>query len=320
MKSIRDGFGEALVELGNTNPEVVVLTADLADSTRVRAFADKFPDRFYQVGVAEQGLVTIAAGLAEAGKIPFTTSYAVFSPGRTWEQIKVTAAINDVPVKIVGAHAGFGASIYGATHESLEDIALMRVIPNIVVVSPCDYEEAKKATFAIAKNGKPSYLRLSRQDSPEITKIDSKFEIGKANVLIESKNPKVTIVGTGPILSEVVDAARELEENGIGSVVINLHTVKPIDEQTLVHWAKITGAVVTVEEHQIMGGMGSAVAEVLAKNFPVPIEFIGVKDLFGESARTYQELWKKFGLTKENIIEAIKKVIMRSSFESFKKE
>ena len=313
MKSIRDGFGEALVELGNTNPDVIVLTADLADSTRVKDFADKFPDRFFQVGVAEQGLVTIAAGIALAGKIPFTTSYAVFSPGRTWEQIKVAASLNDVPVKIVGAHAGFGASMYGATHESLEDIALMRVIPNMVVVSPCDYEEAKKATIAVAGNGKPSYLRLARQDSPILTKPDSKFEIGKANVVFENKNPRVAIIGIGPVLSEAMEVAYELEENGIGVVVINLHTVKPIDEQTLIHYAKITGAVVTVEEHQMIGGMGSAVSEVLAKNFPVPIEFIGVKDSFGESAKDYNELWKKFGLKKENIIEAVKKVISRKN-------
>jgi transketolase len=311
MKSIRDGFGKALVELGETNKDIVVLTADLAESTRVKGFADKFPDRFFQVGVAEQGLVTIAAGMAEAGKIPFTTSYAVFSPGRTWEQIKVTAALNDVPVKIVGAHAGFGASMYGATHESLEDIALMRVIPNMIVVSPCDYEEAIKATKAVAANGKPTYLRLARQDSPALTKVDSKFEIGKANILLESRNPKVLIVGTGPILAEAMDAATQLEDEGIGTVVVNLHTIKPIDEQTLVRYAKICGAVVTVEEHQIMGGMGSAVSEVLARNLPVPIEFIGVKDVFGESAKDYQELWKKFGLKSENIIEAVKKVMAR---------
>lgn len=313
MKSVRDGFGEALVGLGEKNPDVVALTADLAESTRVKEFADKFPDRFFQVGVAEQALVTVAAGMAEAGKIPFTTSYAVFSPGRTFEQIKVTVALNDLPVKIVGAHAGFGASMYGATHESLEDISLMRSIPNMVVVSPCDYEEAKKATYAVSQNGKPSYLRLARQDSPVLTKAEDKFEIGKAVLLRESKNPKVLLVGTGPILAEAMDAARDLEESGVGSVVINLHTIKPIDEQTLARFAKICGSVVTVEEHQVMGGMGSAVAEVLAKNFPVPIEFIGVKDVFGESARDYQELWKKFGLKSENIIEAAKKVISRKN-------
>jgi len=313
MKSIRDGFGEALEELGKRNKDVVVLTADLADSTRVKGFADKFPDRFFQVGVAEQALVTVAAGMAEAGKIPFTTSYAVFSPGRTWEQIKVTASLNNVPVKIVGAHAGFGASMYGATHESLEDIALMRVIPNMVVVSPCDYEEARKATMAIAENGKPSYLRLARQESPIITKFGDKFEIGKANILHEGRNPQVAIIGTGPILAEALEAAKELKESEIEVVVINLHTIKPIDEQALIHYAKITGGVVTVEEHQINGGMGSAVAEVLARNFPVPIEFIGVHDSFGESALNPDELWKKFGLKKENIIEAVKKVILRKN-------
>jgi transketolase len=312
-KSIRDGFGEALVELGEINKDVVVLTADLAESTRVKEFADKYPDRFFQVGVAEQGLVTIASGMAQAGKIPFTTSYAVFSPGRTWEQIKVTAALNDVPVKIVGAHAGFGASVYGATHESLEDIALMRVIPNMVVVSPCDYKEAKKATVAVATNGKPSYLRLARQESPTLTKADDKFEIGKANILREGKNPQVTIIGCGPVLAEAIEASEELEKLGINSVVINLHTIKPIDEQTLIRFAKITGAVVTVEEHQINGGMGSAVSEVLARNFPVPMEFVGVKDSFGESAKDYQELWKKFKIKKENITEAVKKVIGRKN-------
>ena len=313
MKSIRDGFGEALVELGNKNPDVVVLTADLADSTRVKAFADKFPDRFFQVGVAEQGLVTIAAGMAEAGKIPFTTSYAVFSPGRTWEQIKVTAALNDVPVKIVGAHAGFGASMYGATHESLEDIALMRVIPNMVVVSPCDYEEAKKATSAVAENGKPSYLRLSRQDSPILTKPDDKFEVGKATVLHEGKDPPVAIIGCGPILAEVLLASEELQKIGIETMVINNHTIKPIDDIAITNAARICEAIVTVEEHQIMGGMGSAIAEVVAQTHPVPIEFVGVQDSFGESAKTCGELWKKFGLKKENIIEAVKRVISRKN-------
>jgi transketolase len=313
MKSMRDGFGEALIELGNSNPDIVVLTADLADSTRVKDFADKFPERFFQVGVAEQGMVTIAAGMAEAGKIPFTTSYAVFSPGRTFEQIKVTAALNNVPVKIVGAHAGFGASMYGATHESLEDIALMRVVPNMVVVSPCDYEEAKKATIAVAENGKPTYLRLARQGSPEITKTEDKFEIGKANTLYEGKDPQVAIIGCGPVLSEVLAASEELKNIGIETMVINNHTIKPIDDIAITNAARLCGAIVTVEEHQIMGGMGSAVAEVVAQTHPVPMEFIGVHDSFGESALDYRELWQKSGLTKENIIEAVKKVITREN-------
>lgn len=304
MKSIRDGFGEALVELGETNKDVVVLTADLADSTRVKAFAEAFPDRFFQVGVAEQALVTVAAGMAIAGKIPFATSYAVFSPGRTWEQIKITGALNNVPIKIVGAHAGFGASMYGATHESLEDIALMRVIPNMVIESPCDYEQAKVITKEITLNGKPSYLRLARQESPEI---------GLQDVLVENHNPEVVIFGTGPILHEAVLAARQLDSKGIKINVINLHTIKPINEQLIIKHAKISGAVVSVEEHQVMGGLGSAVAQVLAKNFPVPMEFVGVEDSFGESALNPRELWQKFGLTKENIIEKVMKVIIRKN-------
>lgn len=313
MKSIRDGFGEALVELGNKNPDVVVLTADLADSTRVKDFAEAFPDRFFQVGVAEQGLVTVAAGMALAGKIPFTTSYAVFSPGRTWEQIKVTAALNDVPVKIIGAHAGFGASMYGATHQSLEDIALMRVIPNMVVVSPCDYEEAKKATIEIANNGKPSYLRLARQDSADITKPKDKFEIGKANILHEGKDPQVAIIGCGPVLAEALEASEELQKIGIETMVINNHTIKPIDDIAITNAARICEAIVTVEEHQVMGGLGSAVSEVVSQTHPVPIEFIGVNDSFGESALDPRQLWKKFGLTKENIVVAVKKVILRKN-------
>lgn len=303
MKSIRDGFGEALVELGETNKDVVVLTADLADSTRVKEFADRFPDRFFQIGVAEQALVTVAAGMAIAGKIPFATSYAVFSPGRTWEQIKVTGALNNVPLKIVGAHAGFGASIYGATHESLEDIALMRVIPNMVIESPCDYEQAKVLTKEIALNGKPSYLRLARQESESI---------GVRNEeLVINNNPEVTIFGAGPVLYEAILASRQLDERGIKVDVINLHTIKPINEQLVIKYAKLSGAVVTVEEHQVIGGLGSAVAEVLVKNFPVPMEFVGVEDSFGESALNPRELWQKFGLTKENIIEKVMKVIKR---------
>lgn len=313
MKSIRDGFGEALLELGEKNSDVVVLTADLADSTRVKNFADKYPDRFFQVGVAEQALVTVAAGMAEAGRIPFTTSYAVFSPGRTFEQIKVTASLNDVPVKIVGAHAGFGASMYGATHESLEDIALMRVIPNMVVEVPADYFEAKKATLALAENGEPSYLRLARQESENVTTETSEYKIGKADVLEEGKDPQVAIIGCGPVLTEALSAAKDLRDIGIETVVINCHTIKPIDDIAITNAARICGGIVTVEEHQIMGGLGSAVAEVVVQGHQVPMEFVGVRDSFGESAKTYQELWKKFGLTKENIIEAVKKVILRKN-------
>ncbi len=310
-KSMRDGFGEALVELGEQNSNIVVLTADLADSTRVSGFAKKFPDRFFQVGVAEQSLVTVAAGMAQAGKIPFITSYAVFSPGRTWEHIKVAIALNDLPVKIIGAHAGFGASMYGATHESLEDIALMRVIPNMIVEIPGDFEEAKRATFAIAENGKPSYLRLARQESEIVS--NGEFGIGKVSILREAKDPQVAIIGAGPILVEGLKAAEELSQIGIEVMVINCHTVKPIDDIAITNAARICGGIVTIEEHQVYGGLGSAVSEVVTQGHLVPMEFIGVKDSFGESAKNYQELWKKFGLTKENIIEAVKKVILRKN-------
>jgi len=313
FKSIRDGFGEALVELGEKDQNVVVLTADLADSTRVKMFAERFPDRFFQVGVAEQSLVTVAAGMAMAGKIPFTTSYAVFSPGRTWEQIKVTAALSDLPVKIVGAHVGFGAAPYGATHQSLEDIALMRVIPGMIVVAPCDYEEAKKTVFAVSGNGKPSYLRLERDETEVITNSDSKFEIGKANLLFEAKNPKAAIIGVGSLLVEALSAARELEQNGIGVIVINSHTIKPLDKEAVLRAVRTTGAVVTVEEHQVAGGLGGAVSELLAKNYPAPIEFVGVNDSFSESARDFHELRDKFGLTKGGIVEAVKKVLSRKN-------
>lgn len=312
MKSMRDGFGEALLELGKKDPNVVVLTADLADSTRVKEFADTFPERFFQVGVAEQALVTVAAGMAAAGKVPFITSYAVFSPGRTFEQIKVTAALNDLPVKIIGAHAGFGPSMYGATHQSLEDIALMRTIPNMVVEVPADYEEAKKATLAIAKNGKPSYLRLARQGSETFSK--GSFEIGKAVTIREANDPQVAIIGCGPVLAEALAGAEELSKIGIETMVINCHTIKPIDDIAITNAARICGGIVTIEEHQIFGGLGSAVSEVVVQGHNVPMEFVGVRDEFGQSAKTYQELWKRYGLTKENIIDAVKKVVTRKNY------
>jgi len=318
-KAIRDGFGEALVLAGEKNENVVVLTADLKESTRLHWFAEKFPERFIEVGVAEQALVTIASGMANYGKIPFATTYAVFSPGRTWEQIKTTICLNDVPVKIIGAHAGLGAGPYGATHQSLEDIALMRTLPNMIVVAPADAEEAKKATLAIAKNNKPSYLRLAREETPVFTTEKSPFKIGRAEVLWcpstgsgPHGNPEVAIVACGPLVYEALLAAEALDNKGIETQVINCHTIKPIDERTIIRAAKTTGAVVTVEEHQIAGGLGSAVAETLAQNFPVPMEFIGVYDSFGESG-TPEELQKKHGLKANNIIEAVKRVIARKN-------
>ena len=312
LRSIRDGFGEALVEIGEKNKNVVVLTADLKESTRVHLFAEKFPERFIEVGVAEQALVTIASGMAAEGKITFTTSYAVFSPGRTLDQIRTTVALNNVPVKIVGAHAGLGAGPYGSTHQALEDIAIMRTLPNMVVEIPCDYEEAKKATLAVAKNDLPSYLRLARQESGQVTTQNSPFKIGRAEILRQSKSPEVAIVACGTLVYEALLAAKELESKGIETIVINNHTVKPMDERTIIRSAKTTGAVVTCEEHQIDGGMGSAVAEILSRNFPVPIEFIGVPNVFGESGKS-EELFKKFKLTSKDIIEAVKRVILRKN-------
>lgn len=312
FKSIRDGFGEALLDIGEKNKNVVVLTADLKESTRVHLFAEKFPERFIQVGVAEQALITIASGLAKEGKIPFATSYAVFSPGRTLDQIRTTVCINNVPVKIVGAHAGLGAGPYGSTHQALEDIAIMRTLPNMVVEIPCDYEEAKRATSEIAKNKLPSYLRLARQESGMVTTPFSPFKIGRAETYWESKNPQVAIIACGTLVYEALTAAHELEKRGIETIVINNHTIKPMDERTIIRAAKTTGAVVTAEEHQIDGGMGSAVSEILSRNFPVPIEFIGVPNVFGESGKP-EELFKKFKLTSKDIIEAVKRVITRKN-------
>jgi transketolase len=260
--------------------------------------------------VAEQVLVTVASGMANYGKIPLVTSYAVFSPGRNWEQIKTTIALNNLPVKIVGAHAGLGAGPYGSTHQALEDIALMRSLPNMVVVCPADYEEAKKATKEIIKNGKPTYLRLHKEETPVFTNLRSPFKIGRAEILVNSKNPLVTIVACGPLVYEAILVAKELKKKEVEVMVINCHTVKPIDERTIIRAAKTTGAVVVVEEHQVAGGLGSAVAEVLAQNYPVPIEFVGVHDTFGESG-TPEELRKKFGLTVKDISDAVRRAIVR---------
>lgn len=310
LKAMRDGFGEGLVLAGEKDKKVVVLTADLRESTRVHWFAEKFPERYIQTGVAEQAMVTIASGMAAYGKIPFSTSYAVFSPGRTWEQIRTTVALNNVPLKIIGCHGGLGSGPYGATHQSLEDIALMRTLPNMIVVCPADFEEAKKAAIDIAKNGNPTYLRLAREETPVFTTEKSPFKIGRAEILWGNKDPQVAIIACGPLVYESLLAARELDKKGIETIVMNCHTIKPIDERTIIRVAKTTGAVVTVEEHQIAGGLGSAVSEVLSQNFPAPMEFIGIQDSFGESG-TPEELKKKFGLTAKDIIEAVKRIIPR---------
>ena len=310
MIPTRQGYGEGLVIAGERDEKVVVLTADLKESTKSNIFAEKFPERFIECGVAEQGMATIAAGMATYGKIPFIGSYAVFSPGRNWEQIRTTIALNDVPVKIAGHHTGVSVGPDGATHQMLEDIALMRAMPNMIVVVPSDSVEAKKATMEAAKNGKPTYLRFTREKTPVMTSEKTPFKIGKAEPFWESKDPKVAIIACGHLVYEALLAARELEKSKIEILVINSHTIKPLDEQAIIKAAKITGAVVTVEEHQKAGGLGGAVAEVLARNFPVPIEFIGMPDLFGESGQP-DELLEKYGMKAKNIIDACKKVISR---------
>lgn len=308
----RQGYGEGLVIAGEKNDKVVVLCADLTESTKSHLFKEKFPGRFIEVGVAEQGMATIAAGIANYGKVPFISSYAAFSPGRNWEQIRTTIALNDVPVKIAGAHAGVSVGPDGATHQMLEDIALMRAMPNMIVIYPADSIEAKKATVAAAGNGKPTYIRLAREKTPVITTDETPFEIGKAEIFWESKDPQVSIVASGPLLFEALAAALELQKSEIEVEVINCHTIKPLDERTIISSAKKTGAVVTVEEAQITGGLGGAVSEVLSRNFPTPMEFIGMPDHFGESGSP-DELLEKYGMKAHHIVEAVKKVIARKN-------
>lgn len=308
----RDGYGKGLVEAGEKDERIVALCADLSDSTRTAWFREKFPGRFIQVGVAEQLLATVASGMANYGKIPFIASYAAFSPGRSWEQLRTTAALNNVPVKIAGCHAGISVGPDGATHQALEDIATMRTVPNMVVVYPADAIEAQKATFEAAFNDKPTYLRFAREKTPVMTTADTPFKIGRAETFWEERDPQVAIIAAGPLLYEALVAAKKLSANKIASIVINCHTIKPMDEQVVIKAAKLAGAVVTVEEHQITGGLGGAVAEVLARNYPVPMEFIGMPDHFGESGEP-DELLKKYGMKSVDIIEAVKKVVKRKN-------
>ena len=314
QETIRKGFGEGLKGAGEADKNVVALCADLTESTQMNFFAEKFGERFVEVGVAEQNLAGIASGMAAMGKIPFIASYAMFSPGRNWEQIRTTIAYNDRPVKIVGSHGGVSVGPDGGTHQALEDIALMRAMPNMDVISPCDTLEARRATLSIAKTKKPTYLRLLREKTPVITTEETPFNIGKAEIywMPDVGMAQVGIIATGALLHRAILAAKELEGENIKIKVMNLATIKPIDVDVVVDLAKECKAMVTVEEHQVLGGMGSAVAEVLAKNFPVPIEFIGVQDKFGQSG-TPEELIKHYGMDKNSIKEAVKKVLKRKN-------
>jgi transketolase len=306
----RDGYGKGVVELGEKDERIVVLCADLAESTRSHWFKEKFPERYIEIGVAEQNLANVASGMANYGKIPFISSYAVFSPGRNNEQIRTTISLNNVPVKIMGAHAGISVGPDGATHQMLEDIALMRVQPNMVVLAPCDFEETKKAVKASVEIDGPVYVRFGREKTPIITTPDSPFEIGKANILRDAGNVQVSIITCGPLTYNALVAAEELSKEGTECLVLNNHSIKPMDVKSVVAVAKKTGKVVTVEEHQVNGGMGSAVAEVLAKEYPVPIEFIGVQDKFGQSGKP-DELIEHYGMGVESIKKAVKKVLER---------
>ncbi|MBI4094669.1 MAG: transketolase family protein [Candidatus Liptonbacteria bacterium] len=311
MAPTRDGYGLGLVEAGERNKNVVALCADLTESTRAESFAKKFPERFFEVGVAEQNMATIAAGLGVSGKIPFISSYATFSPGRNWEQIRTTISYNDSNVKIAGHHAGISVGPDGATHQALEDIATMRVMANMQVWVPCDAIEARKATVAAAKIWGPIYLRFGREKTPVFTTEKTPFLPGKAEVFWSPKGKAdVLIAGCGSLLYNALLAARELEKEKIHVYVLNSHTVKPLDEHRILLLAKKAGAVVTVEEHQITGGLGGAVAELLARRAPMPMEFVGMENMFGESGSP-KELIKKYNMDVRDIVHAVKKVIKR---------
>ena len=304
----RNGYGDGLLVLGKKNKNVVVLTADLAESTRALKFGEKYPDRFIECGVAEQNMMGIASGLALSGKVPFVSSYAVFNPGRNWDQLRTSVCINNANVKVAGAHAGISVGPDGMTHQALEDIAITRVLPRMTIVVPCDYEETKKATIALGELEGPVYFRFAREKTPVITTAKTPFNVGRAEVLVKGKD--ISIIASGPLLYQALVAAKTLKSKGISVEVINNHTIKPLDAKTLIASAKKTRAVVTVEEHQIMGGAGSAVAELLSQTYPVPIEMVGMPNSFGESGKPL-ELIAKYGMDTPAIIKAVKRVLKR---------
>jgi transketolase len=305
----RDGFGEALVKLGEINDKIVALGADLAHSVRSMWFAQKFPERFFQVGIAEANMTGIAAGLARVGKIPFISTFGVFASGRNWDQVRMSIAYPKMNVKICASHTGvFSVGEDGASHQSLEDIALMRILPNMTVIVPCDKPETVKATFAAAEVKGPVYLRFGRENVPVITTEETSFEVGKVEVFREGDD--VTIIACGPMVYDALIASKKLEEEGIDARVINNHTIKPIDVETIIKAARETGAIVTTEEHQIHGGMGSAISEVLTQNYPVPIKMVGVNNKFGESGSP-EDLQRAFGLTNDDIFKATKEIMRK---------
>ena len=303
---IRKGFGRGLLAAGKQNENVVAACADLTDSTQMSLFANEFPKRFIQAGVAEQNLVTLGSGMAHMGKIPFVSSYAAFSPGRNWEQIRTTICLNDVPVKIIGSHAGVSVGPDGATHQMLEDIALMRVLPNMVVIAPGDSIEAEKATIAMSKDRRPNYMRLAREATPIITTADTPFEIGKSYIYKEGTD--ISVITTGTMTYMALAAAEELDKDGISVEVVHVPTIKPLDSETILKSVQKTERVITAEEGQINGGLGGAIAELLGENLPTPIKRIGMRDHFGESGKP-EELLKHFGLDDKGIARAVREML-----------
>ena len=306
MIPTRNGYGDGVVEAGKANKNIVVLCCDLVESTRSLPFAEAFPQRFFEMGVAEQNMAGVGAGMAATGKIPFISSYAVFSPGRNWDQIRVSIAYSNLNVKIMGAHSGISVGPDGATHQALEDIAIMRVLPNMVVLAPCDVHEARKAVLAAAKYIGPVYIRFTREKTPVITRPSTPFEIGRAVVLREGSD--VTLIACGPLVYEALLAAEQLSKRGIDAEVINCPSIKPLDKKTILKSVQKTGAAVTVEEHQTTGGLFGAIAEFLSQTNPVPIIPVGMDDTFGESG-TPEELLKKYGMKAANIIAAVQKIL-----------
>lgn len=304
----RNGFGEGLIEAGRRNSNVVAICADLSESTRMLGFKDACPDRYIEIGVSEQLLVAMAGGLAGAGKIPWIASYAMFNPGRSWEQVRTIMALNETNVKIAGAHAGVSVGPDGATHQAIEDIAIMRVIPHMTVVVPCDSIQTKKATLALTELNGPVYLRFAREKSPIVTTEETPFEIGKAQVMRDGND--VAIVACGILVYNALIAAEHLAKDGIDCMVVNNHTIKPMDEHAVIAAAKQCGTVVTVEEHQVAGGMGSRVAEILSAKHAVPIEFVGVHDRFGQSGDPV-ELIEHYGMGTRSIVAAVKRAAGR---------
>lgn len=307
QKPTRDGFGLGAVEAGKADPRVIVLSADLTESTRAEWFAKEFPARFVQMGIAEQNMAATASGFANYGKIPFITSYAAFNPGRNYEVIRTTIALTKLPVIVCGMHAGVSVGPDGATHQMLEDIALMRVLPNMAVLSPCDAIEAQKATVVAATLGMPVYMRFGREKTPIMTTPETPFVFGKAQVMWRPLTPQIALFATGPLLFNALTAARELEKEGILVSVTNIHTIKPLDAETIVNESKLASAVITVEEHQVAGGLGSAIAELLARECPRPMSFIGVHDRFGQSG-TPQELYAHYGMDVPAIVGAARQL------------